>query len=171
MMRARTFATAVLAVALLAVAGLAVASIPGSDGVISGCYKNSTGQLSVIDSGATCPNGTTLLQWNHTGPQGPPGVAGLRVQQVVTELPSCQPSPFRTPLEFTAPPGEVILSANGFNQSFFVETGQPASPDFVSIPLLTEQELGRVLHMVPVDPNCPHVFNRVTMFYTLAAAD
>lgn len=69
-----------LAVAVtLLLGGIAYAAIPGPDGVIHGCYKNSTpaqGALIAIDSAASCPSGYTTLNWNQTGPQGPAGPAG-----------------------------------------------------------------------------------------------
>jgi hypothetical protein len=57
-------------------AGIAYASIPGPDGVIHGCYKNSNpaqGALITVDSAASCPSGYTALNWNQTGLQGPAG--------------------------------------------------------------------------------------------------
>jgi hypothetical protein len=74
---------ALIVTALLLVgvgAGIAYASIPGPDGVIHGCYKNSTpaqGALIAVDSAASCPSGYTALNWNQTGPQGPAGPPGL----------------------------------------------------------------------------------------------
>jgi hypothetical protein len=78
--RPRSWAVAalVLAAALLG-AGITWASIPGPDGVIHGCYKNSNpaqGALITIDSAASCPSGYTALNWNQTGPQGPTGSGG-----------------------------------------------------------------------------------------------
>jgi hypothetical protein len=72
-----SMAVALLAL-VIAVGGVAVASIPGPDGVIQGCYDNSTGALSVIDpaAGRGCPPGATALSWNQTGPQGPQGPPG-----------------------------------------------------------------------------------------------
>lgn len=72
--RYTALAGAVAAVGL--VGGTAFASIPGSTGVINGCYSTKNGALSVIDSSAKCPNGTTALSWNQTGPQGPAGATG-----------------------------------------------------------------------------------------------
>jgi hypothetical protein len=90
-------------VALLAVglaggaAAIAVASVPGSDGVIHGCYPISvtggttkptaTATLRIIDPSAnqTCATTTAVgggppteaaLDWNAAGPQGPAGPAG-----------------------------------------------------------------------------------------------
>jgi len=64
-------ATAVL------VAGISTASIPDSSGVIHGCYKTAgtSHALKVIDNAVTanCPHGYTSLNWDQTGPQGPPG--------------------------------------------------------------------------------------------------
>src|SRR6266498_1063408 len=74
------------AVLLMAVgAGIAYASIPGPDGVIHACYKNSTGMLIAIDSAASCPSGYTALDWNQTGPQGPPG-PGPSAAEVTTSV-------------------------------------------------------------------------------------
>jgi hypothetical protein len=75
------FVLAIVA-ALLVGGGIAYASIPGPDGVIHGCRKNTDGSLRVIDSTATCPNGWTALNWSQTGPQGPPGISGYEVVTV-----------------------------------------------------------------------------------------
>lgn len=58
-------------------AGVAYASIPGSNGVINGCYKSSGGDLKVIDSSASCASGYKPLNWNQAGPQGPAGANGV----------------------------------------------------------------------------------------------
>lgn len=56
---------------------VAFASIPGANGVISGCYSRSGGALRVIDSSVTqCKQGETSLNFNQTGPQGPQGIQG-----------------------------------------------------------------------------------------------
>jgi len=62
--------------------GVAVASIPGTDGVIHGCYP-SNGNLRVVNSPSeTCKSNETSLDWNAQGPsgatgqQGPSGPAG-----------------------------------------------------------------------------------------------
>ena len=107
MTRTRVLITGIATAALLAIAGVAVASIPASDGTIHGCYKNSTGDLRVIDSTATCPNGTTPLNWNQTGPQGPPGPAGLGGVHVVTAVP---PAGVNQPTTVSCDSGEVALS-------------------------------------------------------------
>jgi hypothetical protein len=65
-------------VALLTTA--AVAGIPGSGGVISGCYDKQSGQMRVYNAEGTIPKGCgtkeAAIQWNQTGPQGPKGDAG-----------------------------------------------------------------------------------------------
>lgn len=69
----------VIALSLIVGAGIAYASIPGPDGVIHACYKNSNpaqGALIAIDSAASCPSGYTALNWNQTGPPGPAGATG-----------------------------------------------------------------------------------------------
>jgi hypothetical protein len=70
-------AGAVAIVAVVAGAGIAYASIPGSDGVINGCYKPSTGALRVVDSATpACSKGEQSIRWNQTGPQGLTGATG-----------------------------------------------------------------------------------------------
>jgi hypothetical protein len=63
--------------AALLVCGVALATIPGSDGVIRGCYTKSNGALRVVDTaGAGCKSGEAALSWNTAGPQGPKGDIG-----------------------------------------------------------------------------------------------
>lgn len=64
-------------------AGVAWAAIPGSTGVINGCYGERTGILRVIDSeaDAACLNSETPISWSQQGPQGergPQGPQGLK---------------------------------------------------------------------------------------------
>lgn len=68
-------ATAVLG---LAAAGISYAAIPDSTGLIHGCYSTTSGALRVIDPAKTkaCPTGTTGLNWNQKGLQGPAGPKG-----------------------------------------------------------------------------------------------
>ena len=67
-----------LAGAIVAFGGLAVgiafAAIPGSNGVIQGCYDRD-GDLKVVDA-LPCPKHWTPLQWNQQGIQGIQGVKG-----------------------------------------------------------------------------------------------
>lgn len=64
------------ALGLLAAGGAAYATIPGSGGVIHGCYANSGG-LRVIDTATdACKPGETALDWSVQGPPGPQGPAG-----------------------------------------------------------------------------------------------
>jgi Collagen triple helix repeat (20 copies). len=72
-------------IALLVLAGsiAASAAIPGSDGVIHGCYRVSDGRLRVIDPNmeGACAAGERSLTWNAKGlrgPKGPKGVVGPR---------------------------------------------------------------------------------------------
>jgi Collagen triple helix repeat (20 copies) len=44
--------------------------------VIFACKNNSSGELKIVAVNATCPNNSTLISWNVTGPQGPPGIQG-----------------------------------------------------------------------------------------------
>jgi hypothetical protein len=61
------------------------ASIPGPDGVIHGCRKNSDGSLRAIDSAASCPSGWTALNWSQTGLEGPAGTNGVIGYEVVQQ--------------------------------------------------------------------------------------
>lgn len=116
--------TVVLAtLALLLVGGVAYASIPGPNGVISGCRKNTDGSLRVIDSTATCPSGYTALNWNQTGPAGLSGV------HVVTSAASSS-SGFQ---DVSCPSGETALSVS-FDQP---GAGQVLSVTYVARPIIT----------------------------------
>jgi hypothetical protein len=67
------------ATALLAgAAGIALATIPGSNGVINGCFEKRTGLLRVIDTeaGKTCTQWETPISWNQKGEQGLQGIQG-----------------------------------------------------------------------------------------------
>jgi hypothetical protein len=61
---------------LIAVAAIAEAAIPDSNGVIHACYQDNNGNLRVIDTGQTCKNNESPLNWSQTGPQGPQGPVG-----------------------------------------------------------------------------------------------
>src|SRR5687767_12892664 len=75
--RALLLAAAVLAATVAA--GVAFGTIPGSGGVINGCY-GSSGLLRVIDvdAGGKCTASERPISWNE---QGPKGDAGLRGEQ------------------------------------------------------------------------------------------
>src|ERR1700758_47704 len=65
--------------AVLVAGGAALATIPGSDGVIKGCYAKKDGTLRVIDAATTQCNPTeTALAWNQKGPKGDTGAQGPR---------------------------------------------------------------------------------------------
>jgi hypothetical protein len=56
----------------------AAGAIPGPDGVIHGCYRDTTGKLRVIAAGETCERDETALPWNQAGAPGPKGDKGDR---------------------------------------------------------------------------------------------
>ncbi len=83
-----------LAALVVALGGVAVAAIPGPDGVIHACVAKDDlvkqlgaalapvtqavspkGALRVVDSGESCGPGETPLNFNQTGPPGPPAAA------------------------------------------------------------------------------------------------
>jgi hypothetical protein len=74
-LRRRSAALLLTTCAVLAGAGgIAYASIPGPDGVISGCRHKQSGALRVIDSSESCNSSTEIaLSWNQTGPRGAQG--------------------------------------------------------------------------------------------------
>jgi type VI secretion system secreted protein Hcp len=88
------------AAAVVAAGAVAIASIPSSNGVITACFNNQTGQaaygtLRVIDPSAapgapsytsSCQEAETQITWNQQGPAGPvgtPGAQGLQGLQGV----------------------------------------------------------------------------------------
>ena len=83
-LRSRLWVLLILGLLLATAGGIAYATIPGSDGVIRGCYTNRGGVLSVIDpsAGQHCSAHQTPISWNRqgaegaTGPQGPTGAQG-----------------------------------------------------------------------------------------------
>jgi hypothetical protein len=70
-------------VAVLLLAATAYAAIPSPDGAFHGCVSKRTGLLRVIDptAGGKCSTirglEETPIQWNQTGPAGPPGSGGV----------------------------------------------------------------------------------------------
>jgi len=54
----------------------ASALIPGSDGVIHGCYQHSNGNLRVVADPSECHESEIAIWWNQIGRQGPIGATG-----------------------------------------------------------------------------------------------
>ena len=97
---------------VLAVGGIALASIPDGNGVIHGCYRNSSGHdLRVIDSPSeSCTSNEVALNWNQTGPQGPAGAAGEQRYYTVSRFEALilQPSSFAS-TSVACDPGDVAV--------------------------------------------------------------
>jgi hypothetical protein len=76
--------------AVIALAGgttAALATIPGGDGVISGCYKKYSGELRLIDTASkTCKSWEIPIAWNQTGPAGPAGAQGPQARRATPGL-------------------------------------------------------------------------------------
>jgi hypothetical protein len=124
----RKLIVAALALLIVAIGAVAYASIPGPDGVIHGCRKNSDGSLRAIDSAATCPSGWTALNWSQTGPQGPAGpagpqgpagVSGYQVVTAVQDWPGGSGS-FSGTLEAQCPGGKKVLGGGWRSQQLDV---------------------------------------------------
>lgn len=115
--------TVVALAALAALAGatsIALATIPGANGVISGCYNKASGLLRVVDAeaGESCGAAEQAIQWNQTGPQGPPGPAGAPGTAVVG---------FRAIRTNQVPGGGVEITARGTGDFGFPAEGETAS--------------------------------------------
>lgn len=121
-----------LVAALLVVGGVAWGSIPGSDGVIHGCYKTSnpaTGSVIVVDETASCPSGFAPLNWNQTGPAG---VSGLQYVEVTQVIPAggfdigmnafCPSGKYATGGGFL---GDTYTATDGSQQAFVALRSQP----------------------------------------------
>ena len=83
----KTLTALAAGLALLVIGGgVALATIPGSGGVIRGCYAKFGGTLRVIDQGS-CRATESPLSWNQAGqqglqgPQGPQGPQGAKGDQ------------------------------------------------------------------------------------------
>src|SRR2546428_9315190 len=71
----KTLIVGLIAGAMLA-GGVAYATIPDSGDVIHGCYKQSNGQLRVVESASDCVVSELPIAWNIQGPKGDTGSAG-----------------------------------------------------------------------------------------------
>jgi hypothetical protein len=110
-----------LGIALGAVGGVAYSSIPDPQGVIHGCYDNTTGALRVIDSPSdVCRGGEIALDWNqqgqpgltgHTGLPGPPGVALTYAKSASGPVALPNPGQLTTIATLTVPGGSYAVFA------------------------------------------------------------
>ena len=139
-----------VALALVASVGIAMAAIPGSGGVIHGCYLKAVGTLRVIDDTKTACNSKleVPLNWSQTGPQGaigatgvtgsagpagptgPAGAAGaagangVSGLEIVSSSSALDSSSSKTQ-DVTCPAGKVVI-AGGINTSLNVMSEQDA---------------------------------------------
>lgn len=58
------------------VAGVAWATIPGSGGVIQGCYQKNVGNLRVVEASSDCKPSELSVSWNQKGEKGDTGAVG-----------------------------------------------------------------------------------------------
>lgn len=92
-----------LVVGALITGGLAYGVIPAPGGVIHGCYSNGNGRLRVIDTGDTCANNETALDWNQIG-------APIYMNRNFQALPLA-PFPGVTTAHLKLPPGSYVMWA------------------------------------------------------------
>jgi len=124
--RRNVVAYVALGVALGAAGGVAsYSSIPDAQGVIHGCYDDSTGALRVIDTDASgiCRGTENALDWNqhgqpgltgHTGRQGPAGPAGVALtygRSVAGPVELPDPGQVKTIASLTVPRGSYAIFA------------------------------------------------------------
>jgi hypothetical protein len=91
--KVRLLACACIVAGVGAIATAVQASIPDASGVIHGCYsdrgasgRNGT-QLNIVDSATSgCSGGQTEIQWNQSGPPGPPGVVNAYSVHTTTDI-------------------------------------------------------------------------------------
>jgi len=124
-------------VAALTVAGVSYASIPDSSGVIHGCYSasgasaNGGTPLKIVDSAsASCGNKLQAVNWNQTGPQGPPGISGYQIVRVSVQ----DPPNTITDAQAACPTGKRVLggagSVQGIPTGVWLHTGVTDFPGF-----------------------------------------
>jgi hypothetical protein len=75
---ANVAATLALFITLGGSGAYAITSIPGSDGVIHGCYQEKKGTLRIVKAGAKCLRSEKAITWNQTGPMVQPGLQGAK---------------------------------------------------------------------------------------------
>lgn len=106
-----------LAIVLLAGGvAFAVGTIPGSDGVIHGCYNNRTGALRVIDPASTsCADKESPIFWNQEGAPGDDGTDGTN----------------GIPVSQTCPEGDYVsgIAADGSLTCTSLPGGGTSDPD------------------------------------------
>jgi hypothetical protein len=112
----------------------ATASIPSAAGTINSCYDNggnAPGALSVIDSAATCPTGTTALNWSQTGTGGSSGL-DLKIVRATASITA----------EADCPSDHPFLYGGGGYDANATELGYSAPVSGGSLPASTLAEDG-----------------------------
>ena len=112
------------AAAGLAAAGIAYASIPGADGVITGCAAKSSGTLRVIDAQtANCSQKEIRLDWNEQGPRGPSDAFVFAQNNSFGSVNISTGTPAPIGVQLNLPAGSFIIDASiGFAINSGVET-------------------------------------------------
>jgi hypothetical protein len=106
----------------LPTAGVAyAASIPGSGGVIQGCFDNG-GNLKVVST-LPCAKSWTPLAWNQTGPAGPQGETGPAGPQGETGPAGPQGATGATGPQGPAGPGFSFANLPAGQQDYFKIAG------------------------------------------------
>lgn len=128
--------------ALVGAGGIAHASIPGPDGTINACYKPSDGKLFVIDSSASCPNGTTSLSW-------PSRMSALTTQSVQNFSGDVAPGDRATAI--AACPDGWRLTGGGFDTNTAGEGSEAPTQIITSLP--AKESFGQAWVVTAVNPD------------------
>lgn len=139
--RRNLVAYAALVAALVAVGGVAYSSIPDPQGVIHGCYDNTTGALRVIDTAGSdvCRGGQTALDWNQQGQPGLPGPPGVALTYAKsTSGPVALPAPGQqtTVAALTVPGGSYAIFAKAMGGLTVPSFSCPPNTDVIYCNLL-----------------------------------
>jgi hypothetical protein len=136
--RRNLVAYAALVAALAAIGGVAYSSIPDPQGVIHGCYDNTTGALRVIDTGGSgvCRGGETVLDWNQQGQPGPPGVAVTYAKSAAGPVGLPAPGQQKTVATLTVPRGSYAVFAKAMGGLTVPSFSCPQGTDVIYCNLL-----------------------------------
>jgi len=155
--RSTLFTVSAIAVALAG--GVAYALIP-QDGVITGCYARGTGSLRVIDAGATCRPGETLISWNQQGPEGPRGPEGPAGADGAAGAPG-SPGPA---VDFVAGKVTLTTACGGFCTGFrfgpegYTSAADSQNQDAVELPIGPGATMSELTFTLSAPPPAGHTF-------------
>jgi hypothetical protein len=146
----QSVALALVGVGIAFGAGVGFSAIPGTGGIISGCYDQK-GVLRVIDAdaGQTCGSKETPLTWNQAGQPGPTGPRGPS-DAFVGDIPPLSPlldGQTTSIFSMNVPAGSYVIQTTLRMRSQIIEGFSNASCDLYA----GGQQLDIVLVQFPED--------------------